>query len=191
MSQAELAEMLGVALNSLRMWDSGLRPTPSGVLVRAQDIAAGAVRDQELLNLPGLAAALNVHVRTLQAAARSGRLRVEYSTRSVFGRPVRLSTRAAGKAFLRSYFGRYGGHPPGCFELPSEVPADYRGRLRHLRSQLNISQADLAELVGAANKTSVYQWESGRRVPSVVFWERVMALGRSAGIVLCARRVIG
>ena len=43
-SQAKLAAMLGVALNSLRMWDSGMRTTPTAVLEQAKTAAAEAVR---------------------------------------------------------------------------------------------------------------------------------------------------
>jgi len=60
-TQAELADMLGVALNSFRMWDSGLRPTPKDVLEQARLAAAAADRDRRSLNLPGLAKELNVH----------------------------------------------------------------------------------------------------------------------------------
>ena len=84
-SQAKLAAMLGVALNSLRMWDSGMRTTPTAVLEQAKTAAAEAVRDRQPLTLPQLATELHVHVRTLQAAARTGRLEVQYSTRSIFG----------------------------------------------------------------------------------------------------------
>jgi hypothetical protein len=73
------------------MWDSGQRPTPSTVLERARLAAAAAIRDQQPMNLPALAAQLDVHLRTLQAAARTGRLEVHHSERSVFGRPLRLS----------------------------------------------------------------------------------------------------
>jgi hypothetical protein len=123
---------------------------------------------------------LGVHLRTLQAAARTGRLKVRYSTRSVFGRPLRLSTRAAGKAFLQTHYKRYGGQPSGRFQLPQRVPSDYANCLRDLRRHLNISQADLAELVGAANKAVVYQWESSKRVLSPVFWNRVLAISGAA-----------
>jgi DNA-binding transcriptional regulator YiaG len=109
LSQRELAGVLSVPRNSLRMWDSGLRPTPSEVLDQARVAAAEAVRDQQPLTLPVLATQLNVHLRTLQAAARTGRLEVRYSERSVFGRPLRYSTMAAGKAFLRAYYKRYSG----------------------------------------------------------------------------------
>lgn len=161
------------------MWDSGLRSTPGGVLKQAKIAAAEAVRDQQPLNLPDLATELSVHVRTLQAAARTGRLEIRYSTRSVFGRPQRTCTRASGQAFLRTYYKRYSGQPVGSFEVPQAVSADYGRLLRELRRDLNISQADLAELVGAANKSVVYQWESGKRSPSPVFWDRVLTLNRA------------
>lgn len=60
--------------------------------------------------------------------------------------------------------------------MPGAVPADYRDRLRRLRCTLKLSQSELAELVGAANKAVVYQWESWKRVPSPVFWARVSRL---------------
>lgn len=180
-SQAELAAMLGVALNSLRMWDSGMRTTPTAVLEQAKAAAAEAVRDREPLTLPQLATELHVHVRTLQAAARTGRLEVQYSTRSIFGRPLRISTRAAGKLFLRTYYKRYSGQRAGRFTLPSAVPQDCDRRIRQLRHDLRLSQADLAELIGAANKAVVYQWESAKRLPSPIFWQRLQALCRSDG----------
>jgi DNA-binding transcriptional regulator YiaG len=179
LSQGELAALLKIPRNSLRMWDSGLRPTPGAVLDKARVAAAEAVRDHQPLTLPVLAAELNVHVRTLQAAARTGRLEVHYSVRSVFGRPLRFSTHAAGRAFLRTYYKRYGGQPAGCFEVPPHVPDRCRRRLRELRRRLKISQRDLAELVGAANKAVVYQWESGKRRPSAVFWKRLLMLTRT------------
>ncbi len=195
-SQAELSDRLGVPLNSLRMWDSGLRPTPDEILEQLSIAVAQAIRDNQPLNLPDLATELNVHVRTLQAAARTGRLEVEYSTRSVFGRPLRLSTRAAGKRFLRTYYKRYGGQPVGSFELPRPVPADCQHRLRELRLRLHISLREMAELVGAANRAVVYQWESGKRVPSPIFWDRISKLSRwankpSANINPRARSSVG
>jgi DNA-binding transcriptional regulator YiaG len=158
------------------MWDSGVRTTPGAVLDKARVIAAEAVRDEQPLTLPALATQLNVHLRTLQAAARTGRLKVRYSERSVFGRPLRHSTMAAGKGFLRTYYKRYSGQPVGRFEVPAPVPHGCGLHLRKLRRRFKISQSDLAELVGAANKAVVYQWESGKRTPSPVFWERVLTL---------------
>ena len=92
--------MLRVPRNTLRMWDSGLRPTPITALDQARAAAAEAIRDRQPLTLPALATQLNVHVRTLQAAARTGRLEVQYSERSVFGRPLRLSTLSSRKTIF-------------------------------------------------------------------------------------------
>jgi transcriptional regulator with XRE-family HTH domain len=55
LTQEGLADLLGVPLNSLRMWDSGLRPTPGQVLHRARSAAVEALLDRELLTLPTLA----------------------------------------------------------------------------------------------------------------------------------------
>jgi hypothetical protein len=79
-----------------------------------------------------LAREFGIHERTLRAAARSGRLVVELSTRSAFGRPI--------------------------------------------RRELHLTQAELAAKIGAARKAVVYQWESRKRCPSPVFWERIREL---------------
>ena len=44
--------------------------------------------------------------------------------------------------------------------------------------RLRLSQAQLAERIGAANKAVVYQWESRKRQPSPVFWIRIESLER-------------
>jgi len=59
--------------------------------------------------------------------------------------------------------------------LPS-VPDDYHGRLRALRQRLVLSQSELAQQIGAANKAVIYQWESRKRRPSPVLWKRVVDL---------------
>src|SRR4051812_41383255 len=83
MSQVNFAEQLGVALETYRTWDSGRRPTRPAVLVRANELALRA--DPHLpLPLETLAALIDVHRRTLQAAAKDGRLRVTYDTRTTF-----------------------------------------------------------------------------------------------------------
>lgn len=41
-----------------------------------------------------------------------------------------------------------------------------------------MSQARFADLVGAARKAVVYQWESRKRTPSPVFWQRIQALSQ-------------
>jgi ribosome-binding protein aMBF1 (putative translation factor) len=80
---------------------------------------------------------------------------------------------------MRTYFRHFEGHGPPRAPLPT-VPDDYDTRLRRLRQQLRASQADLAARIGAAGKAVVYQWESRKRTPSPVFWQRITALRGSA-----------
>ena len=54
-------------------------------------MVARHTHQHEQLPLDRLASELGVHVRTLQAAARTGRLEVEFDRRSVWGRPRRDS----------------------------------------------------------------------------------------------------
>ena len=146
LSQQELAALLDVPLNTLRMWDSGLRLTPAHHLRRAALAVADHYRNAELVSLDQLARELGVHQRTLRAAARTGRLQVTFSSRSVFGRPVRLATRTAARAFMRKDYRRYSGQSRAVAPLPS-VPDDYAERLRQLRRRLHhraISHAGLA-----------------------------------------------
>jgi len=56
------------------------------------------------------------------------------------------------------------------------VPADYDRQLVRLRLRLHLTQSELATRIGAAGKAVVYQWESRKRQPSIVFWRRVVAL---------------
>jgi ribosome-binding protein aMBF1 (putative translation factor) len=58
------------------------------------------------------------------------------------------------------------------------VPANYASVIIGFRQRTGLSQAQLASKVGAANKAVVYQWESGRRKPSPVFWLRIVHLQR-------------
>ena len=62
--------------------------------------------DHALLPLPVLALLIGVHVKTLRAAARDGRLPVTYDTRTTFRRLRARATPAAARAFRRSYYGR-------------------------------------------------------------------------------------
>ena len=166
------------------MWDSGLRPVPVGVLPRARVVITEHTRNSELLSLDQLARELGIHQRTLRAAARTGRLKVTFSVRSVFGRLIRFATRAAGQAFMRTHYRHYGRPRRAVAPLPS-VPHDYHLYLKRLRHRLRLTQDDLARRIGAANKAVVYQWESRKRRPSPVFWQRIEALG---GTRLDARR---
>ena len=186
LSQQEFAALIDVPVNTFRMWDSGLRPVPPHWLQRATVAVTEHARNAERLSLDQLARELGVHQRTLRAAARTGRLQVTFSSRSAFGRPIRLATRAAGRAFMRKDYRRYGGQSPAVAPLPS-VPDDYDARLKRLRRRLRVTQHDLALRIGAANKAVVYQWESRKRTPSPVFWKRVEALG---GARLDARRAL-
>jgi DNA-binding transcriptional regulator YiaG len=176
LSQQQFASLIDVPLNTFRMWDSGLRPTLPHLLHRATKAASEHARDTELVSLDNLAREFRVHQRTLRAAARTGRLQVTFTSQSAFGRPIRLATRAAARAFMRKDYRRYGGQSPAVAPLPS-VPDDYDERLKRLRRRLRLTQHDLARRISAANKAVVYQWESRRRTPSPVFWKRVEALG--------------
>jgi DNA-binding transcriptional regulator YiaG len=177
LSQRDCAGLLDVPLNTFRMWDSGLRPVPLGVLPRARALVLAHARGAELLSLDQLAQELGVHQRTLRAAARTGRLEVTFSVRSVFGRPIRLATRAAGQAFIRNHYRDFGRPRRIVAPLPT-IPPDYRAHLKRLRRHLRLTQAELAHRIGAANKAVIYQWEAGKRRPSPVFWQRVAGLER-------------
>jgi len=179
LSQQQCAQLLGVPVNTFRMWDSGLRPIPCGVIERVTVSLTEHVRDTEPLSLDQLASESCVHERTLRAAARSGRLVVHLSSQSAFGRPIRRATRQAARAFMEDYYrksySRFAIKPPAPNVV---VPSDYAHRLRYLRRQLRMTQTQLATTIGAAGKAVVYQWESGKRTPSPVFWRRIEQLRR-------------
>ena len=84
-SQAAFAAMLGASPESYRTWDAGRRATPPKMLARARALATHR-DDHALLPLPVLALLIGVHVKTLRAAARDGRLSVTYDTRTTFRR---------------------------------------------------------------------------------------------------------
>ena len=177
LSQREFATLLAVPVNSFRMWDSGLRSVPVAMLQRAKDVAATQHADRfELLPLGRLAWELGVHRSTLQAAARTGRLEVQFSHRSVFGRPIRYATRAAGQTFMAAHYRRRNGSHHSCNAPLPLVPADYDQQLKTIRRSLRLTQGGLAHRIGAAGKAVVYQWESRKRIPSPVFWQRLLQL---------------
>ena len=178
-SQAAFAAMLGVSPESYRTWDAGRRATPPKILARARALATHR-DDHALLPLPVLALLIGVHVKTLRAAARDGRLPVTYDTRTTFRRLRARATPAAARAFRRSYYGRT--VRPADRRAPliwSTVPVDYDVRIRAVRRRLGLSQARFAARVGAARKAVVYQWEARKRCPSPVFWQRIDALCRT------------
>lgn len=129
---------------------------------------------------PPLAQELGVHIRTLQAAAPTGRLEARFSVRSAFGRPIRRASRAAGEQFLAKHYRRFSGQAVCPVPLPT-VPSNYDQRLRDVRQRLRLTQAAMARRIGAAGKAVVYQWESRKRTPSPVLWQRVMELDQAGG----------
>ena len=175
-SQATFAAVLGVSPESYQTWDAGRRATPPKMLARALALATHR-NDQELLPLPVLALLIGVHVKTLRAAARDGRLPVTYDTRTTFRRLRAHATPAAARAFRQSYYGRT--VRPADHRAPltwASVPDDYDAQIRALRRVHGMSQGQLARLVGAAHKAVVYQWEARKRTPSPLFWQRIAAL---------------
>ena len=178
-SQAAFAAMLGVSPESYRTWDAERRATPPRVMARGRALATHR-DDDVLLPLPVLALLIGVHVKTLRAAARDGRLPVTYDTRTTFRRLRARATPATARAFRRSYYGRT--VRPADRRAPltwSTVPVDYDVRIRAVRRSLGLSQARFATRVGAARKAVVYQWEARKRCPSPVFWQRIATLCRT------------
>ena len=190
-SQAAFAAMLGVSPESYRTWDAGRRATPPKLLARARALATHR-NDQELLPLLVLALLIDVHVKTLRAAARDGRLPVTYDTKTTFRQLRARATLAAATQFRQAYYGRQA-RPVDRREPPSwaSVPGDYDVQIRALRRARALSQAQLATLVGAAHKAVVYQWEAGKRVPSPVFWQRLVQVGRRDTHEESASTVVG
>ena len=175
-SQAVFAAMLGAFPESYRTWDAGRRATPPKMLARARALATHR-DDHALLPLPVLALLIGVHVKTLRAAARDGRLQVTYDTRTTFRRLRARATPAAARSFRQAYYGR--AVRPDDRRAPltwASVPDDYDVQIRVLRHARGLSQGQLATLVGAAHKAVVYQWEARKRTPSPLFWQRLAAL---------------
>ena len=57
---------------------------------------------------------------------------------------------------MATHYGRFSGQAIYQAPLPT-VPNDYDRRLQGLRGRLGLTQADLAQRIGAAGKTVVYQ----------------------------------
>ena len=175
-SQAAFAATLGASPESYRTWDAGRRATPLKILARARTLATHR-DDHALLPLPVLALLIGVHVKTLRAAARDGRLPVTYDTRTTFRRLRARATPAAAQQFRRRYFGRQVRRADRRQPLTwASVPEDYDLQIRVLRRERGVSQAQFAAMIGAAGKAVVYQWEARKRTPSPLFWQRIAAL---------------
>lgn len=177
LSQAECAAALGVAVETFRTWDAGRRTPPAAVIHRAETLTVKRPT-HDRLPLQILADELDVNVRTLRAAERDGRLAATFGSRSYFGKLTATATREAGARFTAMWYRRtYGrGRRRLVAVCRVTVPANCAARLVGLRHRLGLSQEQLAASVGAASKAVVYQWESGKRRPSPVFWQRVLRL---------------
>jgi DNA-binding transcriptional regulator YiaG len=179
LSQAECATALGVAVETLRTWDAGRRPAPEAIVSRARELKVRRpLHDRVPLQV--LADELHVHVKTLRAAAHDGRLAATFSPRPFFGKLTATATREAAARFMATWYRRTYGRGrrrlvPVCRVT---VPSNYAVTLVGLRRRLSLSQQQLAVRVGAASKAVVYQWESGKRKPSPVFWLRIERLQR-------------
>src|SRR5579872_4717229 len=85
LSQAECATALGIAVETFRTWDAGRRPAPEAVVNQARTLKSKRP-PHDRVPLQVLADELHVHVRTLRAAARDGRLAATFSPRPYFGK---------------------------------------------------------------------------------------------------------
>jgi DNA-binding transcriptional regulator YiaG len=181
LSQSRFAAQLGVSLETYRTWDSGRRPVRPDVLTRANELALRA-DPHALRPLATLARLIHVHVKTLHAAARDGRLRVTYDTRTTFRSLRARATVADADTFLHTYFEQatWPKDRPAPLNW-SQIPSDYDDQIRCLRGRLGLTQAQLAARVGAARKAVVYQWESRKRCRSPLFWKRVRDLDAADG----------
>ena len=179
LSQAECATALGVALETFRAWDAGRRPTPEAVACQARALKAKRPPDDRV-PLQVLADELHVHVRTLRAAAHDGRLVATFGPRPFFGKLTATATRQAGVQFMAKWYRRtYGrGRRRQVAVCRVTVPANYAATVVGLRHRLGLSQQQLAAKLGVASKAVVYQWETGKRKPSPVFWLRIERLQR-------------
>lgn len=72
------------------------------MISRARSLVEYETND-EFLPLAVLAQLVNVHVRTLRAAAREGRLRVQYDTRTTFRSLCARATRREAETFRSIY----------------------------------------------------------------------------------------
>ena len=139
-SQAAFAALLGVSAESYRTWDAGRRATPPLVMVYARVIATHR-DDHALLPLPVLALLIGVHVKTLRATARDGRLPMTFDTRTTFRRLRARATPAAAQQFRRRYFGRQVRRADRRQPLTwASVPEDYDVQIRVSRRLPNGSQ---------------------------------------------------
>jgi DNA-binding transcriptional regulator YiaG len=150
LSQRAFEERLGVSAETYRVWDSGRRDPPPSLIARACTLFEHR-KDDELLPLGVLARLVNVHVRTLRAAARDRRLPVHYDTRTTFHSLRARATRRDAEIFRSIYYRKRVqlAFRPRRIEW-SDVPGDYDTQIRDLRRRVGLSQSRFAEAIGAA-----------------------------------------
>jgi DNA-binding transcriptional regulator YiaG len=156
LSQSIFAAQLGVPLETYRTWDSGWRPVRPDILTRANELALRA-DPHALRPLATLARLIHVHVKTLHAAAKDGRLRVTYDTRTTFRSLRARATVADAGAFLHTYFEKavWPKERPAPLSW-DQIPSDYDDQIRRVRRRLGATQAQFAARVGAARTAVVY-----------------------------------
>lgn len=199
LSQRQMAVRLGVDLETCRVLDSARRPAPVAILARARLLAAqvpapvvirvpapqrpSPSTDEPLLPLPILARMIGTHVRTLWNAARRGQLAVVYDTRTTFRQMRSRATFSEARRYREQDYGRrHVASAQVSSPTWAAIPPDYDKRIRRLRRRMHLTQAAFARKLGAANKAVIYQWESRKRRPSPVFWQRIEGL--AAGSVI-------
>jgi DNA-binding transcriptional regulator YiaG len=171
LSQEQFARMLGVSTETYRTWDAGRRAASAATLAKARAIVNAG--QNVPVALETLAREFTISEKTLRRAAADGRLQAHFKTKTYFGNPIALATRAAVREFLAHAFGR-SSTVLGCRSPLASPPPDYASKIIRMRHRLQFTQAALATRVGAANKAVVYQWETGKRIPSPVFWARLL-----------------
>ena len=141
LSQVNFAAQLGVSLETYRTWDAGRRPVRPEMLTRANELALRH-DPHTLLPLETLARLIHVHVRTLHAAAKDGRLRVTYDTRTTFRRLRSRATLADAETFLHVYFEKavWPKERPAPLSW-RQIPPDYADQIRRVRHRLGLTQA--------------------------------------------------
>lgn len=94
-SQRIFAARLEIPFETYRAYDSDRRRVSTQIVAHATSILRQHCRDTELFTLDRLAREYHIHPRTPRAAARDGRLSVQFSNRAVSGRPIRFASRGA------------------------------------------------------------------------------------------------
>ena len=177
-SQAAFATMLGASPESYRTWDAGRRATPLKILARARALATHR-DDHALLPLPVLALLIDVHVKTLRAAARDGRLPVTYDTRTTFRRLRARATPAAAQGVSAVVLWAIGGArgPSRAIDV-GQCARRLRRADSRATSRTRVESGAISHPGGRSTESRRYQWEARKRTPSPVFWQRITALHR-------------